>query len=322
MSTYTTEVRYICEFEAGLLENAGYNDVDEVVNNSWQKIFKDFPIFDESYREPLCKKILMHYYTREICAETVGMWKFWLNQKMYEIMPYYNKLYLSEQLKFDPLHEINFTREISESVLNDTSGNSTTTEKNTSAMTANGSTESRAGTTENATERLEANESSTNNASGTQHNGGNTTVNTSSDGQELHSDTPQGDIQNLADGKYLTDAKMLTNTTNSTTTLDTTTSTSSEGTEKSTHNKNTTNSQTSENTSKSQHSRTESNEESNQNVNEYSENNNNVRKYTEHITGKNSTASYAKLIEDYRNSFLNIDLQVILELKELFFNLY
>lgn len=106
MSVYTTEVRYICEVEAGMTQDSGYNDIDDVLDKSWNKIFKQFPIFDESYRETLCKKILNHYYTREIGAETVALWKFWLNQKMCEIMPYYNKLYLSEQLKYDPLHEI------------------------------------------------------------------------------------------------------------------------------------------------------------------------------------------------------------------------
>lgn len=71
MSVYTTEVRYICEYEAGLIESTGYNDIDIVVEKSWDKIFKKFPIFDEAYRKTLCTKILMHYYTREISAETL-----------------------------------------------------------------------------------------------------------------------------------------------------------------------------------------------------------------------------------------------------------
>ena len=31
MSVYTTEVRYICEYEAGLIESTGYNDIDDII---------------------------------------------------------------------------------------------------------------------------------------------------------------------------------------------------------------------------------------------------------------------------------------------------
>ena len=97
MSKYTTEVRFICENYAGLDASVGYNDVDKILNKTWDKIFDfDFPIFDNDYRSVLCIKILKHYYTREIGFETVGLWKLKLNMMMNEIMPYYNKLYESE----------------------------------------------------------------------------------------------------------------------------------------------------------------------------------------------------------------------------------
>lgn len=103
MSKYTTQVRFICETSAKLTESVGFNDVETVLDKSWDKIFSDFPIFDEKYRPELCKKILRHYYTREICCETVGRWKLFLSDKMKNIMPYYNQLYQSELLKIQPL---------------------------------------------------------------------------------------------------------------------------------------------------------------------------------------------------------------------------
>ena len=104
MSKYTTEVRYICESYVPLNESKGYNDIETVLDNSWDKVFDfPFPIFREDYREDLCKKILRHYYTREICEETVGLWKLRLNSRMNEIMPYYNKLYNSELINIEPL---------------------------------------------------------------------------------------------------------------------------------------------------------------------------------------------------------------------------
>lgn len=103
MSKYTTQVRFICETSAKLTESGGFNDIETVLDKSWDKIFSDFPIFDEKYRPELCKKILRHYYTREICCETVGRWKLFLSDKMKNIMPYYNQLYQSELLKIQPL---------------------------------------------------------------------------------------------------------------------------------------------------------------------------------------------------------------------------
>ena len=68
MSKYTTEVRYICETYAGLSESSGYSNVDDILTKAAPKVFDfDFPIFDEDYRLGLEKKILLNYYTREIC---------------------------------------------------------------------------------------------------------------------------------------------------------------------------------------------------------------------------------------------------------------
>lgn len=94
MSNFTTELRYICEAYAGFSDSVGLDKFEEVINGSVEKIFDfDYPIFMESYRKVLEKKILTHYYTREIGYETVGRWKLALRSKMQEIMPYYNELY-------------------------------------------------------------------------------------------------------------------------------------------------------------------------------------------------------------------------------------
>ena len=111
MSKYTTEVRFICENSAGLSESEGADNVDSILDKCWNKVFNfDFPIFDENYRQVLCRKILKHYYTREIAHETVGRWKLALNAKLNEIMPYYNQLYKSELLEFNPFYDVDLTR--------------------------------------------------------------------------------------------------------------------------------------------------------------------------------------------------------------------
>ena len=90
MSKYTTELRYLIEnnFDIGL---------------------KDYPIFDENYREPLNRKIINHYYFREIGFETAELFKRYLNNTMNEIMPYYNQLFKSELLEFNPFYNVDKT---------------------------------------------------------------------------------------------------------------------------------------------------------------------------------------------------------------------
>lgn len=84
MARYTVQLRTIVEsgFDLGL---------------------QNYPIFDDSYRKGLNDKIIEHYYFQEIGQETAGLFKRFLNRKMNEIMPYYNQLYRTTLIEFDPL---------------------------------------------------------------------------------------------------------------------------------------------------------------------------------------------------------------------------
>lgn len=100
MSKYTTEVRFICESKSGFDDDVlKTKTVDEIILASRGNIFNfNYPIADEAHREELEAKILKHYYTREIGAETVGLWQLWLNMRLNDIMPKYNKLYNAERV--------------------------------------------------------------------------------------------------------------------------------------------------------------------------------------------------------------------------------
>ena len=140
MSKYTTEVRFICENSAGLSEGVGADNVDSILDKCWNKVFNfDFPIFDENYRQVLCRKILKHYYTREIAHETVGRWKLALNAKLNEIMPYYNQLYKSELLEFNPFYDVDLTRKREGSGTSNRTSNNTETNSGTSKNVSSGS---------------------------------------------------------------------------------------------------------------------------------------------------------------------------------------
>lgn len=138
MAKYTTELRSICEELSGV-GHGGYGIVNQVVTAAIPKIFDfSWPVFDEAYRVPLERKILMHFYTREIGMETYGLWKMRLNVKLNEIMPYYNKLYESELLKFDPLHNVDVTTTNDMSRNENSKGTSDTTEEFERDMTTDG----------------------------------------------------------------------------------------------------------------------------------------------------------------------------------------
>jgi hypothetical protein len=63
----------------------------------------DYPIYDEKDRIPLNRKIIRHYWNREVGQETLSMFRFAMSRTMHEQMPYFNQLYLSTKLEFDPL---------------------------------------------------------------------------------------------------------------------------------------------------------------------------------------------------------------------------
>lgn len=131
MSSYTTEVRYICESYAGLTDSTGFSGIDDVLNKSVEKVFDfTFPIFDENYRIPLEKKILKHFYTREISEETVGLWKLRLEETLDEIMPYYNQLYRTQIEGINPWYNIDLETTHSGTGSKDTDGNRNSTGTN------------------------------------------------------------------------------------------------------------------------------------------------------------------------------------------------
>lgn len=66
-----------------------------------------FPIWDENHRGELEKKIIEHYYFRQIGFETVGRFKFKLNMRLREIMPRINKIYQTTIFKYNPIENYN-----------------------------------------------------------------------------------------------------------------------------------------------------------------------------------------------------------------------
>jgi len=131
MSSYTTQIRYICESLAGYERGKGYMSIDDVIDKSWDKIFPpSFVTFTPEYRPILAKKILKHYYTREIGSETFGLFQLRLDAKLSVIMPYYNKLYKAFDKDYDILSDTDVIITHNKENSGDNSANSSGNSKN------------------------------------------------------------------------------------------------------------------------------------------------------------------------------------------------
>ena len=279
MSKYTTEVRFICESKSGLENSSGADNVDEVIAGAWNKIFTSkAPFFDESYRSVLCQKILKHYYLREICCETVGIWKLWMNERLETIMPYYNKLYESELIKFEPLNDVNLTRKHDRTVDGTEERNGETSDTSNGTREVTGTNDTKETGTGKTTTSGNSNETK----------------------RDLYSDTPQGAITGLENENYLTNARKITDgvTSSGNENTDTTRNIDNDYTENETKN------------------------DTKIGTNKVTGTSNTTEDYLETLVGKQGSGTYSKMLMEFRDTFLNIDMMVIDEFKDLFFGLW
>ena len=277
MSKYTTELRYLIEnnFDIGL---------------------KDYPIFDENYREPLNRKIINHYYFREIGFETAELFKRYLNNTMNEIMPYYNQLFKSELLEFNPFYNVDKTvtadknnNSVSDFVGN-ISGKNTQTADTENTQTNNGK------------------QQTTTAATSTGESVGNST--TTNKNKNVSSDTPQGflSINSIENETYASAAEM--------------------GNAESINNSKAT-SNNAENGITDQTTADETKATGNSKSNATTETDtankttsNDFENYVSHVIGKSEGETYSEMLMKFRETFLNIDMMIIDELKTCFMMIY
>ncbi len=101
--------------------------IKTLIDNNFNFKMDSYPIFDENYRNTLNQNILYHYYENEIGFETAPLFRFYLNQKLNEIMPYYNELYKVQKKLIDEnllLNNVNLTEQLIGSNTTETSSTS------------------------------------------------------------------------------------------------------------------------------------------------------------------------------------------------------
>ena len=264
----------VCKIYANESDGS-YTNIENILNKSWEKIF-DFPFtfYDETKKPDFCKKILRHFYFREIGCETVALWKFMLNRTLNEEMAYFNKLYESAELEFNPLDDYDL-----QITSHDDSSRNNKTNSGTDSTVTNNLKDSSSVTGKTTTKNNQA------------HNDNGTSKN-------LFADTPQGSLSTLDDETYLTDARKITDsrtfTADDTQTVDNTVSDSTSRTGTVT-------------TGVTFH-----------NIDETK----NENTHTERKHGKVGGMSYAKMLEEYRATILNIDMLVMQRLESCFMQIF
>lgn len=193
-------------------------------------------------------------------------------------MPYYNQLYESAKIEFNPLFDVDLTRKNNRVVEGNNQENGTSTNSKTGNTTSKGSTDTTL--KGNATKNYSENSDETR--------------------KDLYSDTPQGALTGVESETYLTNARKITDNINKT----------GNDTTNTTENNNTDYTESNDTTEKIDGTT------SNTSTRNTTEN------YIETITGKQGTESYSGLLTKFRETFLNIDMQVIEEFSDLFFNLW
>lgn len=268
----------VMEAITGQTQSVDYNHIVELINQARPLIFDfDYPIFDANYKAKLETKILYAFLMHEICVTPVPRWKLFLANRLNEIMPYYNQLYKSELIKLDQFGPLR------EEIIG--SRNKKENNENNNVLHRDSTTDSSGNTTSS--------------DDGTETSTGTTISNGTTNSTQALSDTPQSDMQNVIDKKYLTSAQATNNTDHNTT----------------------------DNTTDGEYHKTGSgNYKNNSNNTDDSTDNRKEQKNADEAYGetRNRTRgeSSATLLKELRETFLNIDKMIIDDLKECFFTIF
>lgn len=173
VSKYTTEIRFICESAVPLEEQGSGNNVDVAIESGRGVLFNfNYDLFDSNYKSVIETKFLRHNYVREIGFETVGLFKLRLQDEWLMKLPYYNKLWESALIEFNPIYDVDY--KVSHQGQGTSNRNDSTTSNNERTTTDN----------------ITSNENLL----------------------DKYSDTPQGELNGVIDTDWLTNARQNVNT--------------------------------------------------------------------------------------------------------------
>ena len=306
MAMYTMELRNYIEMFSQYEDNLS---LDERIEIGREKLFDfDYPFFDETYRPQFERNFINEFYMREIGFETEELFKMRLRNWLRKNMGYYNKLFESELLEYDPL--TNSRVDVTHTKENDKGQSDLRNVNQTSNTHSTGSTDS---------EQI-------GNVDSTQTTTGSTSQDTDRNtdrideqfNRKLEGDTPQNRLQLTTgvDGtgvleyasKIDEDKGSGLSNTSETEGVSGTSNSSSEDNRSDTTNFN---------------SNDETNVDSTANqVDTFDSDINEVEQFVQNRVGKIGVQSFSKLVQEYRNALLRVEVQIHDEMQELFMLVY
>lgn len=117
MSKYTTELRFVCNLYTRSEVESWFKDYDlsDFLTEEQINVIINTKIWD---KDRLAKKIVDHYYMREIGFETPALFRHYAKITMYEIMEKYVPLIYSSSIIYDPLVNVDYTETFNRNVKN------------------------------------------------------------------------------------------------------------------------------------------------------------------------------------------------------------
>ena len=104
--------------------------IQEMIENDVNIFDFDYPIFREEYRKTFEENFINYFLDDEIAHETVALFKHRLKVKLRLIMPYYNKIFETQELEQRILDNYDVTEIYNRSSISDSINSVTSTTKN------------------------------------------------------------------------------------------------------------------------------------------------------------------------------------------------
>lgn len=288
MASYTMELRNYIEMWS---QYETLSTKDRIEKGRTKLFDFDYPIFDPAYKKVFETHFIRKFYMREIGFETEGLFKFQLETWLIINMPYFNKLFQSELLEYDPLTNTKMNTTHTKTIEKDQNDTKDITQTSNMDGTSNTITDATSGT--DTTNNQDANSTITDDNFDRQLESENPDARlalTTNDGQgviEYAKTIKENNENNKKTSTSHTDGTTSSDTVDHATN-DTTTSLDSTGTQKDVL------------------------------VSDINE----TEDYVQSVIGKTGKDSYPQLIEEYRQSFLRIENRIFDEMQELFMLVY
>lgn len=107
----------------------------EIIENNVNIFDFDYPFYNEERRKQFEKHFIEHFYFDEIGQETVGRFKQRLKIKLNLIMPYWNKIFVADELEQRILDNYDVTETYTRNVTNNTNATNENINKNLASDT-------------------------------------------------------------------------------------------------------------------------------------------------------------------------------------------